>query len=294
MKLDTTFQDMLHESYSQLYESTMSSPQRRTVASLRATGWRIIHDSESSDVHLSNGADDVYVREDGTISYMANECHSIEEMDRHIDNYHLSNVIPLIEENVSEIPEEKKRTLAENIRLLFDNLTIITLTRGNDVYVVTMSRHSNEYAKFTNDTLIESGNLHNRRTAQNLVDRLMASGFDESDWKSVIPRSVMKTARFVKSQTPTIAAIFLMYVVAPGIVTAILSFVFRLAWSVLGGILNALPFPSFQIFSDAVEEALSLLNVNHDPVGDVISSDFFPLQPQVDGFSGAAPRVDNR
>lgn len=270
----TTFQDLLQESYSELNEATMTSSQRKAVAALRTSGWRMVGDTE--EVKLSNGIDTVTVDEMGQLDYLGESFASKDDLYNEMDMRLIKEAVRHINEEEEQQDEKQQevKSLAQKMKILFDNLTIITMVRGSEVYIVTMSRNKNEFVKLDGGNVADNGDLYNRRTANNLVERLKASGFEEKDWKSVVPRSLMKSYKFLVGQTPTIAVLLLMYAVAPGVVLGILSLIIRIGWAVLGTVLNTLPFPSIQVFSDAVDGALESMGMG---------------QPQVDGFTGAAP-----
>lgn len=273
----TSFEDALRESEVQLAESSMTSSQRKAVASMRSSGWRIV--DRGDEVVLTNGADTVSVDASGTLFYLNESYSTLTMLDEAIDAHYFSSIIPILEEN--EQDEEKKqqaRTVVDKLRVLFNNLTVVTLTRGRETYIVTTSKDRSEFVKMDNDTVTSSGNLFNRRTANNLVDRLKASGFEERNWQSVVPKRAMQGYRLIIKSAPIIAILFAIHVFTFGVSTMIVGVVIRALWSVLVLILSSLPLPSIQLFTDAVDSALEAVNSGFrgdTPVVDMSGVDAF-------------------
>lgn len=263
-----SFDSLLTESYQQLKEATMSPKQRTMVASMRSDGWRI-KSLEDDYITLTNGEDTVNINADGKLEQSNRMYESLESYYETTDFSSLSLVMEADEQNDidyyedQEIVEEKKETLRDDLKKLLDNLTIITLQRGQEQYIITMTSNSSEYVKIENGRAVEGDAVSNRRTAMDLVRRLQQSGFEEREFSSTIPKQVHKTLGVIKNNSPTIAILLLLLALNPfGWVSAMISLAVRASWSLVTFLLDKLGIPSISVMQEEVEQALSLLNIS--------------------------------
>lgn len=264
-----SFDSLLTESYQQLKEATMSPKQRTMVASMRSDGWRI-KSLEDEYVILTNGEDTVNINNQGKLEKSNRMFETLDAYYETTEFNALSSIIMEVDgqDDIDyyedqEMVEEKKETLKSDLKKLLDNLVIVTLQRGQEQYVVTMTSNSSEYVKIEGGRVVEGDTLSNRRTAMDLVRRLKQSGFIEKEFTSTIPKQVHKTLGIIKNNSPTIAIILLLVAINPlGWVSAFISLVVRLSWSLITFLLDKLGVPSISVMQEEVEKALSLLNIS--------------------------------
>lgn len=262
-----SFDSLLTESYQQLKEATMSPKQRTMVASMRSDGWRI-SSLEEEYVTLTNGEDRISINKEGKVEQGNRVFESLTAFYETKDVNILTSIITEEEDDVDyyedqEMVEEKKETFKDSLKKLLENLTIITLQRGGEKYIVSMTSNSSEYVKIDGGRATEGDTLSNRRTAMDLVRRLKQSGFEEQEFTSTIPKQVHKTLGLIKNNSPTIAIILLLLAINPlGWVSALISLIIRVSWSVVTILLDKIGIPSISVMQEEVEEALSMLNVS--------------------------------
>lgn len=235
----------------------MTMKQKQKVASMRRSGWDITK-KEDDKVVMTKGDKEVFVYSSGK-TFFITESGSQEDITILTDSF-LQEDDLLVEGKVDDIVDKLKRVI--------ENPTIVTLRRGNEVFVVSKGK-SNEYTKMINGQVNESGKLSNRRTADELIVRLDQSGYREVDFKSVVPRTLSSVSKTILSQAPLIALMTLVYVYIPG-ASLVVNLILRGAWGLVSSaIMSVLPIDSLTAFQADIDRILSGRSMTSGVVTDI-------------------------